>query len=86
MVIARWFSSQRLRGWAWFSWAAVPVALAVFALLGAAGADTSTKYLAFLVPGISMWGWIAALGLHLSRRTDRQAAPAEPGGVLWTPG
>ena len=79
LILGKWFTAQGLRGWAWFSGAAVPGALLAWALVGLAGADTPTKYLAFLVPGISMWIWISALGMHLSRRTRRQdVAPGNP--------
>lgn len=70
LVIARWFTAQGLRGWAWFSWLAVPISLAGFALVEAAGADTATKYAAFLVPGILMWVWISAFAVHLYRRDE----------------
>jgi Protein of unknown function (DUF998) len=68
LVIAGWFSAQGLRNWAWFTVAAVPISLAAFALLGVTGADKSTTYLAFLVPGILMWVWVSALAVHLYRR------------------
>jgi hypothetical protein len=70
VVMARWFAAQGRRNWAWFSLGAVPLPLAAFALLGVLGVDTSTKYLAFLVPGILMWVWVTALAVHLYRRTD----------------
>jgi hypothetical protein len=76
VVIARWFSTQGLRRWAWFSLLAVPISLGAFALVGAAGADTSTKYAAFLVPGISMWVWVTALAVHLYRREALSATAA----------
>jgi len=71
VVIARWFTAQGLRNWARFSWVAVPMSLAAFGLLSAAGADTSTKYLFFLAPGILMWVWVTALAVHLYRRAER---------------
>jgi hypothetical membrane protein len=85
LVMARWFTSQGLRSWAWFSWAAVPIPLAAFALLGVAGVETSTKYLAFLVPGIGMWIWVAALALHLYRRARRQGAAPDARSVQPAP-
>lgn len=78
VLIARWFIAQGRRNWAWFSWTAVPIALGAFALVGVAGADTSTRFLAFLVPGISMWIWIAALALHLYRRAALHLASECP--------
>jgi hypothetical protein len=80
LVFARWFIAQGLRNWAWFSVAAVPMSLVAYGVLVAAGADTSTKYLAFLVPGILMWVWVTALAGHLYRRADRPTAPAAPAG------
>jgi hypothetical protein len=74
VVIAWWFTSQGLRNWAWFSLAAVPVSLAAFAVVGAAGAGTTTKYMAFLVPGILMWVWISALAVHLYRVAEQRDA------------
>jgi hypothetical protein len=44
--------------------------LAAFALLAAMGVDESTKYMAFLVPGILMWVWVTALAVHLYRRAE----------------
>jgi hypothetical protein len=67
LVIASWFTAQGLRNWAWFSWGADPISIGAHALLVVAGADTSTKCLAFLVPGILMWVWVAALAVHLYR-------------------
>lgn len=78
LVIARWFTAQGLRNWAWFSWAAVPISLGAHTLLRVAGADTSTKYLAFIVPGTLMWVWVAALAVHLYRRGERQDAAPGP--------
>jgi len=80
LVIARWFTGRGLRNWAWFSVAAVPLPLAAFALLTAAGTDKSTTYLAFLVPGILLWAWITALAIHLIRCAERHdAAPGAAG-------
>jgi hypothetical membrane protein len=76
LVIARWFTARGLWGWAWFSWLAVPVSLGAFALVSAAGADTATKYAAFLVPGILMWVWITALAVHLYRREELSGTAA----------
>jgi hypothetical protein len=93
LVIARRFTGMGLRKWAWFSWAAVPIALGAFAVLGAVGADTRTKYLAFLVPGISMWVWVSALAVHLYRRRESlaaapsaRAAPPSAGSMQPSPG
>jgi hypothetical protein len=77
LVIARWFTAQRLWTWAWFS-LAVPISGAAYELLGVAGVDTSTRYLAFLVPGILIWVWISALAMHLYRRAERQNATPGP--------
>jgi Protein of unknown function (DUF998) len=82
LVVARWFTAQGLRGWAWFSWLAVPVSLGAFALVSAAGADTATKYAAFLVPGILMWVWVTSFAVHLYRREELSgtAALTQPSG------
>src|SRR5205814_1225640 len=72
VLIAKWFTTQGRRNWIWFS-GMVPLSMGAHALLSATGVETSTKYLAFLVPGILMWVWIAALGVHLYRRAERQA-------------
>ncbi|HWR13371.1 MAG TPA: DUF998 domain-containing protein [Terriglobales bacterium] len=77
LVIARWFAAHGLRKWVWFSWVAVPISLAAFALVAIAGADTSTKNLAFLVPGIAMWVWVTAIAFHLYRRTERHDTAPE---------
>jgi hypothetical protein len=74
LVLAVWFTGQGRPNWAWFSVAAVPLPMAAFGLLSAMGVDKSTKYLAFLLPGILMWVWITVLAVHLCRR-------AEPYGV-----
>ncbi|WP_378733178.1 DUF998 domain-containing protein [Nocardia brasiliensis] len=78
LVIARWFTSRGLRNWTWFSWAAVPMSLGAFVLLVVAGADTSTTYVAFLVPGILMWVWVTAVAVYLYRLGERQAVVAGP--------
>ena len=78
LVIARWFTAQGLRGWAWFSWVAVPLSLGAFALLGVTGADKATTYAAFLVPGILMWVWVTALAVHFYRRTEWRVATSAP--------
>ena len=78
LVIAAWFNGQGLRIWAWFSLAAVPLPLIAYGLLGAVGVDKSTKYLAFLVPGILMWVWVTALAVHLYRRAERHDAAPGP--------
>lgn len=82
LVIARWFTAQGLRSWAWFSLAAVPLPLAAYGVVVAIGVEKSMTYLAFLVPGISMWVWVTALAVHLYRRAERHslthdARPAE---------
>ncbi|WP_159844652.1 DUF998 domain-containing protein [Nocardia sp. CY41] len=68
VLIAGWFMARGLRVWAWFTWA-VPISMAAYGVAGAV-VDTSTKYLLFLLPGISMWVWITALALHLNSKTD----------------
>lgn len=78
LVIAVWFNAQGRRSWAWLSVAAVPLPLAAFGVLGAIGVDKSTKYLAFLVPGILMWVWITALAIHLCRRVELDDAATGP--------
>jgi len=78
LVIARWFAAQGLRNWAWFCVATVPLPLVAFGLVGALGADKSTKYLAFLVPGILMWVWVTALAVYLYRRRGRHGAGVGP--------
>jgi hypothetical protein len=83
LVIAVWFIAQGRRNWAWFSVATVPLPLAAFGVLGAVGVDKSTKYLAFLVPGILMWVWISALAVHLYRHAERH--DAAPGPVMQGP-
>jgi uncharacterized protein DUF998 len=80
LVIARWLTVRGLRNWAWFTLAAVPLPLAAFALIAAAGTDTSTMYLLFLVPGILTWVWVTALALHLYRPAARHGAPPGPVG------
>ncbi|MBF6298885.1 DUF998 domain-containing protein [Nocardia amamiensis] len=68
VLIAGWFMARGLRTWAWFTWA-VPASMAGYEVAGAV-VDTSTKYLLFLIPGISMWAWITALALHLNSTTN----------------
>ncbi|GAA5085810.1 DUF998 domain-containing protein [Nocardia iowensis] len=78
LLIARWFTSRGRRNWTWFSWAAVPMSLGAFALLVVVGADTSTTYVAFLVPGILMWVWVTAVAAYLYRLGEQQTAVAGP--------
>lgn len=79
LVIAGRFAAEGLRGWAWFSRAAVAMALGVFPIIIATGVLRSTLNVLFLVPLALTWAWVAALAVHLYRRVERGDRDAVPG-------
>ena len=79
-VLARVFVLHSRRGWAWASRGAGLVVLAGF--LGVAtGSASSLAVLGLWIGVITGWAWIAAVCIHLYRRTPHPTHPRDPAGV-----
>ncbi|WP_262286305.1 DUF998 domain-containing protein [Micromonospora sp. MA102] len=75
-VLARLFSRNSRRGWAWASLGAGLVVLAGF--LGVAtGSASSLAVLGLWIGVVTGWGWIAAVCVHLYRRTPDPRQPRD---------
>ncbi|WP_328853158.1 DUF998 domain-containing protein [Micromonospora globbae] len=76
-VLARFFARTSRRGWAWASLWVGLVVLAGF--LGVAtGSASSLAVLGLWIGVVTGWGWIAAVCIHLYRRTPHPRQPSDP--------
>ncbi len=69
-VIARYFSSQRRRGMAWYSRGTGLIFLSGFAAV-ASGSTSSAVVLSCYAAVLAAFAWIAVVAVHLYRRTAR---------------
>jgi hypothetical protein len=74
-VLARRFASEGRRSWSVFSSAVGVVFLAAFVGV-ASGSESPVVILAFWVAVLMVWGWIAALAVHLYRQLSPAARSA----------
>jgi hypothetical protein len=73
-VLARRFAAESRRGWARWSRVTGLVVLAGFAGV-ASGSTSSLAVLALWIGVVAGWAWLAAVSVHLYRRTPHPARP-----------